>query len=385
MKRKSALVVGGSNGIGLAFTQELLKKGYSKIVIADKAEPDIAEQRIEYLHVDLSDCDYNVFDEYKEIDTLIITAGFGRVAKFSELTETEIVKSFKVNAISIISIIKKYYDKLESRDNFNCLVMGSIAGWISSPMFSVYSATKGALCKFIEAVNVELEKSETQNRILNVSPGSLKGTKFNGGENNISLISDLAKTILEKMEQKCQIFIPDYDEIYKQVIDRYIDDPHKYGMESYDYKLNSNRINSKPQAKVGYLTGTFDLFHIGHLNLLKRAKKYCDYLVVGVHKDASHKGKVTFVPFEERMEILKSIKYVDKVVPSLPEDTDAYEEIKYDYLFVGSDYKGTERFARYEEFFKDKDVQIIYFPYTRGTSSTKIREAIDENIKNTQG
>lgn len=248
-------------------------------------------------------------------------------------------------------------------------------------MFSVYPATKAAVCKFVEAINIELEKSGTQNRVLNVSPGSLKGTRFNGGENNISLIEGLTAKIIEKMEQKCDLFIPDYDGIYKDVINRYISDPHKFGIESYEYKLKSGRINTKPQIKVGYLTGTFDLFHIGHLNLLKRAKEYCDYLIVGVHKDASHKGKTAFVPFEKRMEILKSIKYVDEVISSMPEDTDVYEKIKYDFLFVGSDYKGTERFAKYEKFFKDKDVQIIYFPYTKGTSSTKIREVIDSCIE----
>lgn len=78
---------------------------------------------------------------------------------------------------------------------------------------------------------------------------------------------------------------------------------------------------------VGYLSGTFDLFHIGHLNLLRRAKQYCDYLVVGVHKDASHKGKTAFIPYEERVEIIRSIGNVGKVIPSEPEDCDIY--IKY--------------------------------------------------------
>ena len=138
------------------------------------------------------------------------------------------------------------------------------------------------------------------------------------------------------------------------------------------------RFNDKPQIVVGYLSGTFDLFHIGHLNLLKRAKQHCDFLVVGIHKDASHKGKSTFIPYEERVEIIRSIKYVDRVIPSEPEDSDIYIKniVKYDRLFVGSDYKGTERFNRYEAFFADKGVEIIYFPYTQGTSSTQLRDAL---------
>lgn len=227
-------------------------------------------------------------------------------------------------------------------------------------------------------MNVELEKSGTDNRILNVSPGSINGTRFNGGDNDLSLTKSLATEILSHANAHELLFIPDYDTVFKGVIERYHSNPHKFGIESYDYKMNTGRMNLKPQVKIGYLSGTFDLFHVGHLNLLRRAKQYCDYLVVGVHKDASHKGKETFIPFDERMAVVGSTKYVDKVIPSLPEDCDIYKNgiIKYDFLFVGSDYKGTERFNRYEDYFADKGVQIIYFPYTKGTSSTQIRELI---------
>ena len=143
--------------------------------------------------------------------------------------------------------------------------------------------------------------------------------------------------------------------------------------------MKSGRFNDKYKGCIGYLSGTFDLFHIGHLNLLRNAKKQCDYLVVGVHPDASHKGKVTYISFEERREIVASIKYVDEVITSMPEDSDVWEKIHYNKLFVGSDYKGTERFNRYEEFFRDKDVQIVYFPYTKGICSTKIRDQISED------
>jgi glycerol-3-phosphate cytidylyltransferase len=154
-----------------------------------------------------------------------------------------------------------------------------------------------------------------------------------------------------------------------------------FGMQSYDYKVQSGRISKKPQVVVGYLSGTFDLFHIGHLNLLRRAKQQCDYLIVGVHESGAWKGKETFIPFEERCEIVGSIQYVDKVIPSFPEDADAWSVYHYDKLFVGSDYKGTERFQRYEEYFKDKGVEIVYFSYTKGTSSTKLREALNGMAK----
>ena len=128
---------------------------------------------------------------------------------------------------------------------------------------------------------------------------------------------------------------------------------------------------------MGFLSGTFDLFHIGHLNLLRRAKQYCDYLIVGVHPPTSkHKNKPTFIPLEERMAIVGSIKYVDKVVETLDEDDEMYKLYPYDYLFVGSDYKGTERFNRYERELTPLGVKIIYFPYTQGTSSTQLRDAL---------
>ena len=94
----------------------------------------------------------------------------------------------------------------------------------------------------------------------------------------------------------------------------------------------SGAVEKDCKPVVGYLSGTFDLFHIGHLNILKRAKENCDYLVVGIHRDGSHKGKKTFIPFEERMEIVKSIKYVDEVIESEREDCDVYLKgrVKYD-------------------------------------------------------
>ena len=174
------------------------------------------------------------------------------------------------------------------------------------------------------------------------------------------------------------LFIPQYNEIYKDVIKRYNEDAEKFGAESYEYKIRNGRLNDKPQVVVGYLSGTFDLFHIGHLNLIRKAKENCDYLIVSVHKSGAWKGKETFIPYEERCEIIASIKYVDKVAEDFKEDSDAWDKYHYDKLFVGSDYQGTERFNRYEEILKGK-AQIIYFPYTKGTSSTQLRDALKKS------
>ena len=388
---KKALVVGGNSGIGLAMVLELLQKNYEHIYVVGKEEPqesDIPSQmralfteRTTVVTLNLVNQEYQIFSDMQDIDTLIITAGFGRVAKFEDLCDVEITNLIKCNMLSAIRIIHQYYDKLQGNDDFYCAVLGSIAGHVASPLFSVYGAAKAGLCSFIENLNIELEYFGSNNRILDVSPGSLKGTNFNGDGNDLSLISGLAKDILAKMYAKEQLYIPQYDAVYRDVIERYTDDGHAFGLESCDYKIKNQRLSDKPQVVVGYLSGTFDLFHIGHLNLLRRAKAQCDYLIVGIHRSGSWKGKETYIPYEERVEIVQSVQYVDRVVESMDEDSDAYDQFHFDKLFVGSDYKGTERFNRYEEYFKDKGVKIVYFPYTQGTSSTQLRNAISQGKK----
>lgn len=133
--------------------------------------------------------------------------------------------------------------------------------------------------------------------------------------------------------------------------------------------------------KIGYTTGVFDMFHIGHLNILKRAKEQCDFLIVGVTTDelVSYKNKKAIIPHSERMAIVESIKYVDKVVPQ--ENMNkilAWEKYKFDVMFVGSDWKGTEKWNNFEKQFREVGVDIIYFPYTKGTSSTKLREVLNK-------
>lgn len=387
---KKAVVVGGSNGIGLAITNDLIHKGYH-VCILDMAEPDIANlsnaQQVSYHYCNLLDFDEELMNRLSsdaEVELLMITAGFGNVADFEYLHNAQIRNLLQVNTVAGIEIIRCFYHRIKSHERFYCGMMGSIAGLVSSPMFSVYAASKAAVCRFIESVNIELEAAGVQNRILNVSPGSIKGTKFNGGENDPSATEELARKITEKLLSGEELFIPQYEEIYKGVIARYQADPHEYGLHSYEYKRNSGRACNEKKVRIGYLSGTFDLFHVGHLNLLRRAKKYCDYLIVGVHPDAAHKGKQTFIPFEDRMQIVGGCRYVDRVVPSCREDSDAWDLHHFDMLFVGSDYKGTERFLHYEQYFADKGVQIIYFPYTQSTSSTQIRQSIADAHQQTK-
>lgn len=132
--------------------------------------------------------------------------------------------------------------------------------------------------------------------------------------------------------------------------------------------------------KVGYTTGVFDLFHIGHLNILKRAKEMCDYLIVGVSTDElveNYKNKTPIIPYEERIAIVSAIKYVNEVVPQIDRDKfDAWKRLKFNVMFVGDDWKGTKLFNEVENKFKMVGVDIVYFPYTKGTSSTVLREKV---------
>ncbi len=134
--------------------------------------------------------------------------------------------------------------------------------------------------------------------------------------------------------------------------------------------------------KVGYTTGVYDMFHVGHLNLLKRAKEQCDFLIVGVTTDelVSYKGTKAVIPFEDRCQIVEAIRYVDKVVPQENMDKmQAWENYKFDVMFVGDDWKGTDKWNQLEKDFAKVGVDIVYFPYTKKISSTKLREQLKSN------
>lgn len=378
---KKAVVVGGSNGIGLAISKHLADIGYY-LEICDRLEPEegiLPAESFHHNYCDLLDFDEDLFMSLAadtDVEMLMVTAGVGRVADFHAHHVAEIEKILTVDTVSTIKIFRVFYNRILSNDTFYAGIMGSISGWISSPAASVYAAAKAGVVRFVESVNIELEVAGIKNRILDVSPASFKGSRFYGGKNDLSITEPLAVEIIMHLFNRDTRFIPQYEETFRVVLERYHDDPHEYGLHSYQYKKDSGRLDNSKKVKIGYLSGTFDLFHVGHLNLLRRAKQQCDYLIVGVHDSGAWKGKETFIPLEERKAMVASCKYVDKVVNSCREDSDAWDLWHYDRLFVGSDYKGTERFNRYEEFFKDKGVEIIYFPYTKGTSSTQIRNAI---------
>lgn len=137
--------------------------------------------------------------------------------------------------------------------------------------------------------------------------------------------------------------------------------------------------------KIGFTSGVYDLFHVGHLNILKRAKEYCDYLIVGVTTDEvalSAKHKLPVIPFNERCEIVESIKYVDKVVPQTSYEIEgkikAAKENNIDVMFVGSDWKGTDKWNEIERELAKLNIIVVYLPHTDGVSSSSIRKGLSK-------
>ena len=138
--------------------------------------------------------------------------------------------------------------------------------------------------------------------------------------------------------------------------------------------------------KVGYTTGVFDMFHIGHLNILRRASEQCERLIVGVSTDElviDYKGKRPIIPFEERAEIVRAIRYADEVVPQRSLDKlSAWQELKFNALFHGADWQGSPIYNRAREQFRGLDVDIVFLPHTDGVSSTMLAEVLRKMYAN---
>lgn len=132
---------------------------------------------------------------------------------------------------------------------------------------------------------------------------------------------------------------------------------------------------------IGYTAGVYDLFHIGHLNILRKAKEQCDYLIVAVSTDElvqEYKHKTPVICYEERAEIVRAIRYVDEVVPQVNRDKfAAWEKYHFDKMFVGDDWKGSALFAEVEKRLQKVGAEVVYFPYTSGTSSTILTDALN--------
>ena len=143
---------------------------------------------------------------------------------------------------------------------------------------------------------------------------------------------------------------------------------------------STKRRKRKMKTIIGYTTGVYDMFHIGHLNILRRAKEQCDFLIVGVSTDElveREKHKTPVIPFAQRCEIVSAIRYVDKVVPQTDKNKlGAWENYRFDKMFVGSDWKGSPEWKRYEGQLAPHGVEIVYLAHTDGISSTILAKKI---------
>lgn len=239
-----ALVVGGANGIGLAIATLLAEREEcDRVYIVDRVSvaAEHANDKFSYTQFDLMGDDFSLFDNFRDVDMLVITAGFGRLAHFADVDEEHVVKSMTVNATAVMRIIHHFYDRIADDKPFHTAVMGSIAGFMSSPLFAVYGASKAALKIFIESLNVELEMSGTPNRILHVAPGAIKGTSFYNGATDLAMTRELAEAIVVRMERGDDLYIPRYEEVYGEVLERYHRDFRAEGRHSYEYKMQSKR------------------------------------------------------------------------------------------------------------------------------------------------
>ena len=133
--------------------------------------------------------------------------------------------------------------------------------------------------------------------------------------------------------------------------------------------------------KIGYTTGVFDMFHIGHLNILRKAKEQCDYLIVGVSTDEvveNYKHKKPIIPFTERVAIVEAIKYVDKVVPQASMDKlEAWKELRFDALFHGTDWQNSDMYNKIEKELNSVGCDVVFIPHTDGISSTLLAEKLN--------
>ena len=256
--QKKAVVVGGSNGIGLAISKELIERGYY-LEICDRSGPDegvLDQNSYHHNYCDLLDFDEELFYSLaadESVDLLMVTAGIGRVADFQYHHTAEIEKMLTVDTVSTLKIFRIFYDRIMKDKTFYTGVMGSISGWMSTPSAAVYAAAKAGVVRFVESVNIELEAYGYNNRILDVSPASFKGSKFYGGKNDLSMIGPLAEQILEHLFSRDTRFIPQYEETFKAVLERYAADPEIIRNPEIETMIPENKFNVVYAGNIGIM------------------------------------------------------------------------------------------------------------------------------------
>lgn len=316
----------------------------------------------------------NIVNDIAQInpDVIINCIGIGQIREFSELSRSEIESEFVVNAEFPTMIWKE----INSFSNLKfALNISSVSADLPSPMFASYSASKAYISKIIETINAENFVNDKEFVITDAHLFNFKNShNFSNGNNDVDPFSvDRIAFVLKAMFNKeRKVFEEQFTEVKKRSEINY----ENFVRKSYEDK--KERVSKK--FNIGYLTGSFDMFHFGHINLIRRASHLCDSLVIGIHQNGDRKGVKFVHSLDERILNLKSLRFVSEVIVTSGEDDADWELVKYNTLFVGSDYKGTDRFEKYEKSLDGK-AKIVYLERTAGVSSTQLRELEDRKIK----
>ena len=236
---KKIVIIGGTSGLGLSLAIELRNK-FSKanILVVGKTKPNdlCTKFSLDFLKIDLSSPYYD-WNFCSDSNFIIYAAGVGRLTPFEEIDEKDINRTICINATNAIHLINAKKKELISADNCQISVVTSIAGKIPSPLFALYAASKALLSSYISSINIELEKKETKNRIIEIAPGYIEGTALYGKKTNLEKLTSVSNTILNEIENKKCLIIPQDEKLYLEILERAHKNPLEFGNQSYDYKL----------------------------------------------------------------------------------------------------------------------------------------------------
>lgn len=248
-----ATIFGGSHGLGLATAQLLASRGFSielvgrDFSLAKKTFTEIESSGVNVKYISHDFLTDNLSDLLQKVSknpaAVFYVAGIGRLEHFVESEDAYIRGCYAINAEVPTLLLKSYYENLSGKNNFYYGHVTSIAGQLVSPLFSVYAASKAAASRLIETVNIELKASGCKNRITDFCPGNFAGSSFSGGDTDLSKLHDLSSQLVDQTFAHTGLFIPDYDTIYKSVIERYQADGETFGISSYKHKIERKLQN----------------------------------------------------------------------------------------------------------------------------------------------
>ncbi len=236
---KKIVIIGGTSGLGLSFAIELRNR-FSKasILVVGQTKPNdlCAKFSLDFLQIDLS-TPHHDWNFCSDSNFIVYAAGVGRITPFDEIEEKDINKTISVNATNVIHLLNSKKKELISVNSCQISIITSIAGKIPSPLFALYAASKALVSSYISSVNIELAKKETKNRIIEIAPGHIDGTALYGKKTNLDKLTNVSKTILNQIENKKYLIIPQDEKMYLEILERAHKNPLEFGNQSYDYKL----------------------------------------------------------------------------------------------------------------------------------------------------